>query len=323
MRPIPSTAARIPFVLCFAAAALGAMPSVRAAEPGGELAQRLAQAPFEQYASAPAYSEGPTWLGGEVFFCSQGLMRVDAEGKARKYLDLAPAGTVARGDGHLLICDNKYKALLDLAPDGKVAVVVEQFEGRPLASLNDLTIDARGNVYWTDPASSSLANPVGGVFRVRPDGRVDRLAANLAFPNGIEVDPASQRLYVIESLSKKILRYSLPADDELLGPAEVFYDLGGAGGDGCAFDAAGNLWVADFHRPDSDRGRITVISPQAEVLAHLPLPCKVVSNICFGGRQLDEIYCTTGNPAGVFRAKVGVKGFAGHPGKPLPILRTL
>lgn len=294
-----------------------------AAEPNGELAKRLAGVAFEHYAAAPGYSEGPTWLKGEVFFCSGALLRVDAQRKVHKHLNIGPAGTVLRGDGHMLICDNKHKALLDLAPDGKVGVVVEQFENKPLQSLNDLTIDARGNVYWTDPENSSVKNPVGKIFRVRPDGRVDLIGTGLAFPNGLDVDPAGKHLYVIESQSKKILRYEVPADDERLGKAEVFYDLEGSGGDGCAFDAAGNLWVADFHRPDTGKGRITVLSPEGKPLAHLPVPAKVVSNICFGGAGHDEIFCTTGEPPGVFHAKVGVKGFAGHPGKPLPIVRTL
>src|SRR6185369_11319918 len=147
---------------------------------------------------------------------------------------------------------------------------------------NDLTIDARGNVYWTDPEGSSAQNPIGQVFRVRPDGRVDLVATGLAFPNGLDVDPAGKYLYVVESQSKKILRYAVPADDQLLGKAELFYDLGGSGGDGCALDAAGNLWVADFHRPKTGQGRITVLSPRGEVLAYLGVPAKVVSNITFG-----------------------------------------
>src|SRR4029079_13261828 len=130
-------------------------------------------------------------------------------------------------------------------------------------------------------------------------------------------------LYVIESQSQKILRYTVPDDNALLGKAEVFYDLGGSGGDGCAFDAAGNLWVADFHRPENGKGRITVLSPAGKVLAYLNVPAKVVSNIAFGGPNHDEIFCTTGEPPGVFHAKVGVKGFKGHPGKPLPVVRTL
>ena len=314
----PRTTATLLLALLF-----GSVQWVRAAEPTGELAKKLADVKFEQYAPAPGYSEGPTWFRGEVFFCSGPLLRVDADRKVHQHLDLGPAGTVLRADGHMLIVDNKYKALLDLAPDGKVGVVVDQFETRPLRSLNDLTIDARGNVYWSDPEGSTPQTPVGNVFRVRPDGRVDRVATGLAFPNGLDVDPANKHLYVIESQTKKILRYALPDDNELCGPPELFYDLGGSGGDGCAFDAAGNLWVTDFHRPETGKGRITVLSPQAEVLAYLPLPSKVVSNIAFGGPKHDEIFCTTGDPPGVFHAVVGVKGFAGHPGKPLPILRTL
>jgi sugar lactone lactonase YvrE len=297
--------------------------SLYAKEPTGELAAKLAGVKFDQYAAAPGYSEGPSWIEGDVYFCSGALLRVDAAKKVHPVLNIEPAGTVVCADGRLLICDNKNKALLSLSPEGQLDVVVERFETHALRSLNDLTIDACGNVYWTDPESSSPENLVGNVFRVRPDGRVDRIATGLAFPNGVEVDPQSKHLYVIESQTKKILRYALPTDDELLGEAELFYDLGGSGGDGCAFDAAGNLWVADFHRPETGKGRITVLSPQAEVLAYLPLPTKLVSNIAFGGPNHDEIFCTTGDAPGVFHTAVGVKGFVGHPGKPLPVVRTL
>lgn len=297
--------------------------SLIADEPKGELARKLASVKFDHYAPAPGYSEGPTWRNGEVFFCSGPLLRVAADRTVHTHMELGPAGTVLRRDGHMLICDNKYKALLDLSPDGVVNVIADQFESRPLRSLNDLTIDARGNVYWTDPEGSTPQTPVGSLFRVRTDGRVDRVATGLAFPNGLDVDPASNFLYVIESQSKKILRYALVGDHELLGKPELFYDLGGSGGDGCAFDAGGNLWVADFHRPETGHGRITVLSPKAEVLAYLPVPAKVVSNIAFGGPNHDEIYCTTGEPPGVFHAKVGVKGFVGHPGQSIPATRKL
>jgi sugar lactone lactonase YvrE len=308
----------VPLILVSLFPALG-----RADEPKGDLAKRLAAEKFEKYADAPGYSEGPTWRNGELFFCSGALMRVDAKKTVHKYLEINPAGTVLRGDGHLVIADNKYNAVLDVSPDGRVGVIADRFEGYTLRSLNDLTIDARGNIYWTDPDSSSVKNPVGNIFRVRPDGRVDLIAGGLAFPNGIDVDPAGKYLYVIESQSKKILRYAIPADNELLGKAEEFYDLGGSGGDGCTFDAAGNFWVADFHRTESGKGRIIVLSPEGKALAYLPVPAKVVSNITFGGRDNDEIFCTTGEPPGVFRAKVGVKGFPGHPGKPMKIVRYL
>jgi sugar lactone lactonase YvrE len=308
---------------CLGLLLVAGIPSAAEEAPTGALARKLAGVTFEPYAPAPGYAEGPVWRDGEVLFCSGALLCVDTQRRVRPYLDLNPAGTVLCGNRHVLVCDNKYHALVDVSPEGKVGIVVEQFRNQPLASLNDLTVDVRGNVYWTDPEGSSVQNPVGQVFRVRPDGRVDRVAGGLAFPNGIEVDPAGRYLYLIESQSKKILRYPVPADDEPLGKAEVFYDLGGSGGDGCAFDAAGNLWVADYHRPETGKGRITVLSPEGKALAHLPVPAKVVSNLAFGGPERDEIFCTTGEPAGVYRARVGVKGFAGHPGKPLPLVRPL
>lgn len=186
--------------------------SIRAEEPTGDLAKKLAGVKFEQYAASPGYSEGPTWRKGEVFFCSGALLRVDEKKVVHKYLELGPAGTVLRADGHLLVADNKYRAILDVAPEGKVSVLADRAENQPLRSLND---------------------------------------------------------------------------------------LGGSGGDGCAFDAAGNLWVADFHRPETGKGRITIISPEGKVLAYLPVPAKVVSNIAFGGPNHDEIFCTTGDPPGV------------------------
>jgi gluconolactonase len=299
------------------------LPLLLAADPAPDWAAKLARVPVERYALASAYSEGPTWRDGELFFCSDGLLRVTRDRRVRKYLDVSPAGTYLRGDGHILVCDNKVPALLDVAPDGTAGVVVEEFEGQKLNSLNDLTVDKRGNVYWTDPSGSSRENPTGSVFRVRPDGRVDRLAADLAFPNGLEVDPDNRYLYVIESQTAKVLRYDLPAADRPLGRPVVFFALGGSGGDGCAFDAAGNFWVADFHRPDTKKGRLTVLSPQGKVLGHLPIPAGQVSNLTFGGPRRDEVFVTTGDPPGVFRARVGVPGFAGHPGKPLRVLRTL
>ncbi len=310
--------------LCGLACLLGLLaPTAPADEPTGELAKKLAGVKFDHYAEAPGYSEGPTWRNGEVFFCSGALLRVDAKKVVSKYLEIGPAGTVLRADGHMLIADNKYKAILDVSPEGKVGVIADRHESQTLRSLNDLTIDARGNVYWTDPEGSTPKTPVGSIYRVRPDGRVDQVATGLAFPNGLDVDPASKFLYVIESQTQKILRYALPEDNELLGKPELFYDLGGSGGDGCAFDAAGNIWVADFHRPDTKNGRITILSPEAKVLAYLPVPAKVVSNIAFGGPEHDEIFCTTGDPPGVFHAKVGVKGFAGHPGTAMKISRYL
>lgn len=276
-----------------------------------------------QFAKAPGYSEGPTWKHGELFFCSGSLLRVNKEGKVEKFLDINPAGTVLNAKGHLLICDNKHKAILDYAPDGSLNVLADSFENKPLNSLNDLTLDAKGNIYWTDPLGSSLQKPIVNIFRLTPKGEVTKIATGLAFPNGLDVDPQGKFLYLIESQSKKILRYLIPEEGKPFAEPELFYDLGGSGGDGCAFDNQGNLWVADFQRPETKQGRILVISPEKKVLGHVDIPAQVVSNIAFGGPNHDEIFCSTGNPDGIFHAKVGIQGFKGHPGVENKIIRKI
>lgn len=294
-----------------------------AEEPTGELAQRLATVEVTHYAEAPGYSEGPTWRNGEVFFCSGALLRVDKDRKVSKFLDLNPAGTFLRENGDILICDNKYHAILNLAADGTVGVIAEKSGDQPLNSLNDLTADPKGCIYWTDPAGSSADKPVGSIYRVSTTGQVDKIAGGLAFPNGLDVDPSGQNLYVVESQTQKVLKYTLPPETQPLGPPTTFYELGGAGGDGCAFDAEGNLWIADFHRKETGKGRITVVSAAGKTLAYLNVPAKVVSNVTFGGPEHDEIFCTTGEPPGVFHAKVRVKGFRGHPAREARIQRKL
>ncbi len=312
----------IPLVIAQISGLFGIKTALGSVEARWNQAKRLDDIQGTYYASAPGYSEGPAWRHGELFFASEAVFRVSKKRNVLKYLDVNASGIYVRTDGHLMIADNKYKALLDVSPGGRVGVLVDRFEGRPVRSLNDLTVDREGNVYWTDPAGSSVEKPIGNIFRVRPDGRIDKVAMGLAYPNGIEVDLANEYLYVVESLSKKILRYRLPPDSEPLGRPTVFYDLGDSEGDGLAFDAEGNLWVAGDHRHHG-QGRITVLGPKAEVLGYVKIPAKWVSNITFGGANHDEIFVTTGDPPGVYHAKVGVKGFRGHPGSAMKIVRYL
>jgi sugar lactone lactonase YvrE len=301
-----------------AAVAVVILAAAGAPAQKGKPLERAFQAQAELYAPAPGYSEGPTWRSGSVFFCSGPLLRITSGRQVRKYLDIGPAGTYLLRDGRMLVCDNKNHALLLLWPNGRVGVLADRFEGKPLRILNDLTVDRAGNVYWTDPNSGDPRTPDGNVFRLTPSGRVDRIATGRAYPNGIEVDPEGRYLYLIESSSKNVLRYEAPPSDRPLGEATVFYTLK-TGGDGCAFDADGNFWVTDY-----SGGEIAVLSPEGRYLGGVKIPAKAISNLTFGGKKRDTLFVTTGAPDGVFRVPVGVRGFRLHPGaKKYPVSRYL
>src|SRR5213075_1322485 len=62
---------------------------------------------------------------------------------------------------------------------GKVEVVADHYEGKQLHGPNDLTIDGRGRIYFTDQAAGPKRTPqeagVNAVYRVDPDGTIERI----------------------------------------------------------------------------------------------------------------------------------------------------
>jgi sugar lactone lactonase YvrE len=270
-----------------AAPALGEFPlaAVRAARP-------------ERIAQVVTPCEGPSWRDGEVFFGHRdGLMRVSADRKLFRYLpELAfSVGSYRLADGSLLVAGREHK-LMQVLRDGKVAVLSDDLA----TNSNDVTVDAQGNIYFSDFRTA--------IFKITPEGQVTRALANLTSPNGVEVDPASENLYFISGA--RVLRAALPRAGGAFGPIETVITLEG-GGDGCAFDAWGNLWVAIF-----GPGRLAIVDVvRRQVITTIGAGGASTTNLTFGGPNHDEVF-TTVSANGVYRIPVGARGFAGHPGAP-------
>ena len=136
------------------------------------LAERLRKVEVKQFAKAPGYSEGPTWRNGELFFCSGGPAARATRTAASRSISTStrPAPSCA-ATGTCSSATTSTRRCSTCRRTASLSVIADQFDGKPLRSLNDLTVDARGNVYWTDPEGSSLKNPVGSIFRVTPGRR--------------------------------------------------------------------------------------------------------------------------------------------------------
>jgi sugar lactone lactonase YvrE len=267
-------------------AALGSLPldGVLAAKP--ELAAMIG-----------GHLEGPSWRDGDVFFAAvgRGLMRMDAAGKLYRYLpDLAPLGTFKLADGRLLVCDDKHTLVL-VTRAGSVEVLGSG------GVCNDITVDAAGNIYFSDF--------IGTVYQITPAGVQTKAVTGLRAPNGLEVDPASQYLYVLPRPSD-IYRVAIDAS----GPKGMPEKLGNTGGrvtDGCVFDQWGNLWAVNYYE-----GKIAIFDPvKKQVLGSFSGGAGGLTNVTWGGPGNDTLF-TTVDGHGVYRIAVGVRGFAGHPGAP-------
>jgi gluconolactonase len=189
--------------------------------------------------------------------------------------------------------------------DGQADDLDNTFEGQPLNGANDLVFDRDGVLYFSDPWRSSAENPVGGFYRLFPDGRLEQIDHGLAFPNGVALAADGSAAYLAETYHNRILRYAIGRDGAI-GAREVFASLpGGEGPDGMALDEAGNLYVAHY-----GGGRVAIFSPAGEMIDAIPVPGANVTNVAFGGPDRRTLVITDVDTASLYQTRVAVPGLA-------------
>lgn len=211
---------------------------------------------------------------------------------------------------------------------GSYSVLTERYDGRRYNSPNDICVDGRGRVYFTDPRygdRSDMEMTIEGVYRIDLDGRVTRILRqpDIQRPNGIAVTQDSRRLYVVDSCpvaggNRKVWSFDLD-DSGAPHNQRCVYDFApGRGGDGMRLDMEGNLYVAAGimlprgpHETADVPPGIYVITPAGELRARLPIPEDVLTNLAFGGPDGRTLYVTAGKS--LFTVRVPVPGQVAYP----------
>ena len=104
--------------------------------------------------------------------------------------------------------------------------------------------------------------------------------------NGIEVSPNGKRLYVNESVQRKIWVFDVKRDHTLTNK-RLLIEFPDYGFDGMRADAMGNLYVSRY-----GKGVIAIVSPRGKVLREVPVLGLRPSNLCFGGPDGKTVYVT-------------------------------
>src|SRR5262249_61986733 len=107
--------------------------------------------------------------------------------------------------GRLLACEPERRRVTRTEADGKVTVLTERYRGRRYNTPNDLTIDSKGRVYFSDPRygprqgmeiRDERGRTVEGVYRIDPDGTVTRVVGReVERANGVLVSAGDRFLY--------------------------------------------------------------------------------------------------------------------------------
>jgi len=247
-------------------------------------------------APCDSFLEGPCIDPAGNFWCvdiSNGrVLRLTTDGpwQVVHAYDGWPTGMKLAADGSALIADNRL-GLLRLEPaEGRITVLADCFEGRPLHGPNDLTLSSRGDIYFTDQGDSDLVRPYGRVLRYTAQGALELVVDGLPSPNGIVLSPDERMLYVAVTQANAIWRVTLATDGRIgkTGHAIQLSGSRGGGPDGIAFDGRGNLHVCHalagcvkvFDRLGEPVGRIDT----AEGL--------IPTNLVVSGPQRDRVFVT-------------------------------
>lgn len=148
---------------------------------------------------------------------------------------------------------------------------------------NDLAINNKGIIFLSDP---DWAKQTGQIWKVMPDGSVNLLETGMGTTNGIEVAPADDKLYVNESIQKRIWVYDLDENGNISNK-RLFFEFEDFGLDGMRCDAQGNLFVTRY-----DKGVVCIISPEGKILREVETKGKKTSNVTFGGADGKTVFVT-------------------------------
>jgi gluconolactonase len=283
--------------------------------------------PHKEITSGLKFPEGPVAMpDGSVILVEiarQTLTRVMPDGKQHVIANLGggPNGAAMGPKGKIYVTNNggfnwiklpdgrtfpgtapadyKSGSIQVVDPEtGKFETLYDSCDGRKLNGPNDLVFDDAGGFWFTDLGKTrERDNDRGAVYYARADGsKIEEKIFPLERPNGCGLSPDGRTLYVVETPTARCWGFELSAPGEIKsanGPyrgekGRVVVGLGGYQMfDSLAVDSAGHICVATLIT-----GAVSDISPDGKSVTQYKLPDAMVTNVCFGGKDLRTAFAT-------------------------------
>lgn len=266
---------------------------------------------FTVMAEGLAFPEGPVWLADGsliiVELAAGTVSRISPHGV--KHVIATPGGSpngAALGpDGHLYVCNSggfswaRRDGLLWPigTPDdysggriervnletGHVERLYDSCNGFPLSGPNDIVFDQHGGFYFTDHGKRRARHvECGGLYYARADGSLIReVVYPLVTANGVGLSPDGREVYVAETdtghiWAWKVMAPGVVASEGLLPGRHLAGPPGFKSWDSMATTRDGTLHIASLFN-----GGIASVHPHGKVVAFVPLPDPLTTNICF------------------------------------------
>ena len=236
---------------------------------------------LEKLSTGYTFVEGPVFVKGIHYFTDfkvNKIYKYEKNGNKVTLVDDNSHFSIGMTYDHrkdrILRCTRDLRSITDM--DGNV--IVHEYNGVPINGSNDIIVDSRGRIFFTDPLTRTIEGPQighGSVFMFDEEkGELTMLekTKDLPFPNGLALSPDETILYIIDTKHLAIYAMDMAAFD-----MKLFFQMdqghGNGGPDGMRLDREGNIY-------STGPGGIWIINPAGEALGIIKMP-EFAANLCF------------------------------------------
>lgn len=248
-----------------------------------------AGAEVQKVAGDYKFTEGPAWDYKEALYFSDipasNIIRV-AAGQRTVWRENSGGanGLMCDAKRRMVACEGAARRVSRQVDDSKWETVADKYKDKKLNSPNDLAIDTKGKIYFTDPRygkGDPMEQDKEAVYVVDTNGKVTRIIDDTKKCNGIAISPDEKTLYVVDNGAGELRAYPLNFDGTVDRGKTIAQT---PQGDGMCVDADGGMYVACTEG-------VYVLDKNGKQLGIIKVP-EQPSNCVFGGANLQTLYIT-------------------------------
>jgi gluconolactonase len=270
---------------------------------------------IERLHTGARWAEGPAWSGAGRYLVwsdipnDRQIRWIEEDGHTSVFR--APShysnGNTFDWEGRQLSCEHDTRRVVRYEHNGKVTVLADKWDGKPLNAPNDIVVHPDGGIWFTDPGYGILSIYEGhkdklelkeAVYRIDKTGKMEKVTDEAYKPNGICFSPDYKKLYLCDTGAThypdapKIIKVFDVADGRSLRNGKQFINMELAGkgaglADGIRADVDGNIWTgAGWVGPGYDG--VHIFAPDGVRIGMILLP-EICANLCFGGTKRNRL----------------------------------
>ncbi len=249
------------------------------------------------------FTEGPAGdAEGNVYFSdipNNRILKWSLDGKLSTFLENSGGanGLYFDKDGNLLACQGGERRLVSISPKSTVTVLADKYNRKRFNSPNDLWIDPKGGVYFSDPRYGSrdgMEQSGEYAYYLPPHtSEAFPVIRDLVRPNGLIGTPDGQTLYVADAGAGKTYAYQINKGGTL-SRKKLFAP---EGSDGMTIDSRGNVYLTTKV--------VAVYNSKGRKTEEIEIP-EQPANVTFGGKDNSTLFITA--RTSLYAVEMRVKG---------------